>query len=59
MSTRRNVKGAKKTNTYQKEPQEYIQGQINKIRNSIEERQSWIARLKVNEVTRNYVDAKT
>ena len=30
-------------NAYQKEQIEYIQGQINKIRNSIEERQSCIA----------------
>ena len=31
------------TNRYQKEQQEYIHGQINKIRNSVEDWQSWIS----------------
>ena len=30
-------------NAYQQEQIAYIQGQINKIRNSVEDRQSWIA----------------
>ena len=37
------------TNTYLKET-EYIQDQINKIKNSVEDRQSWIAWQTVNEV---------
>ena len=39
-------------NTYQKEQIEYIQGQINKIRNSVEDRQSWIVWQTVNEVSK-------
>ena len=30
-------------NTYQNRQLEYIQGQINKIRNSVEDKQIWIA----------------
>ena len=39
-------------NTYQKEQIEYIQGQINKIRNSIEERQLCIVWQTVNEMNK-------
>ena len=39
------------TDTYQKEQLEYIQGQINKIRNSVEDRQSRIAWQTVNQVS--------
>ena len=39
-------------NTYQKEQIEYIQGQINKIRNSVEDRQSWITWQAVKEVSK-------
>ena len=38
-------------NAYQKEQMEYIQYQINKIRNSVQDRQSRIARQTVNEVS--------
>ena len=37
---------------YQNEQIEYIQGQINKIRNSVEDRQSRIAWQRVNEVSK-------
>ena len=39
------------TNTYQKEYLEDIHGQIDKIRKSVEDRQSWIAWQVVNEVS--------
>ena len=39
----RNLRRYKETNIYQKEQKEYIQDQTNKIRNSVEERQSRIA----------------
>ena len=39
-------------NAYQKEQIKYVQGQINKIRNSEEDRQSWIAWQTVNEVSK-------
>ena len=47
------LKKAKKeqTNTYQKEQLEYIRGQIDKIRNSIEDRQSQSAWQKVNKAS--------
>ena len=53
--TNANVQKLKKpqrelTNTYQKEQNEYIQGQINKIRNSVEDKQSRIVWQIVNEV---------
>ena len=38
MPTPRNLKKCKWTNAYQKEQIEYIQGQINKIKNSEEDR---------------------
>ena len=50
-STPKLKKSPERTNTYQKEQQEYIQGQMNKIRNS-EEKQSWVAWLTVNKVSR-------
>ena len=40
------------TNAYLKEQTDYIQDQINKIRDSVEERQSRIASQTVNEVSR-------
>ena len=50
-------------NTYQKEQLEFIQGQINKIRNSVKDRQSWLAWQMVNEVSRIkstlYIEAKS
>ena len=42
----------KLTTVYLKEETEYIQNQINKIRNSVEDRQSWIAWQTVNEVNK-------
>ena len=41
-----------RTNTQQKEQLEYIQGQINEIKNLVEDRQSQIAWQTVNEVNR-------
>ena len=38
------------TSAYLKEQTEYIQNQINKIRHSVEEKQSWIMWQTVNEV---------
>ena len=40
MPMNRNLKSLERINSYQKEQLEYIQGQINKVRNSIEDRQS-------------------
>ena len=40
MTMHRNLRKLRETNTFQKEPLEYIQGQINKIRNSVEDKQS-------------------
>ena len=54
MPTHRKLLKAHKelTNTYQKEQLEYIQIQIDKIWNSVEDRQSGIAWQTVNEVSR-------
>ena len=54
MPTRRKLKKAQSelTNEYQKEQIEYMQGQINKIRNSVEDRQSQLVRQTVNEVNK-------
>ena len=46
------------TNVYLKEQTEYIQNQINKIRNSVEERQSRIAWQTVNKVSRRKSTAR-
>ena len=53
MPTRRNLKKVQRelTNTYKKE-QEYIQSQIDKIRNSLADRQSRIAWQTVNEMNK-------
>ena len=51
MPTCRNLRQHKE-NTYQKEQKEYIQGKINKIRNSVKDRPSWIAWQTVNEVSK-------
>ena len=40
-------------NTYQKEQMEYVQGQINKIRNTVEDKQSRIAWQTVNDVCKS------
>ena len=48
----RNLRKFKTNNTHQKEWLEYIQGQMDKIRNSVENRQSWIAWQTINEVNR-------
>ena len=45
--------------TCQKEQIEYIQGQINKIRNSVEDRQSRIAWQTVNEVSKMKSTSRT
>ena len=45
------MKHQKKTTTYQKELLEYIQGLLNKIKNSVEDRQSQIAWPTVNKVS--------
>ena len=55
--TNANVQKLKKAqrkliNIYQKEQIEYIRGQINKIRNSVEDRQSRIAWQTANEVSK-------
>ena len=39
-------------NAYQKEQIEYVQGQINKIRNLVEDKQSWIVWQTVNEASK-------
>ena len=46
------------SNIYLKQQTEYIQNQINKIRNSVEDRQSRIAWQTVNEVSRRKSTAK-
>ena len=48
-------------NAYQKEQEGYIQSQINKIRNLVEDRQSWIAWQTVNEVSnkKEHLKSKT
>ena len=46
-------------NIYLKEQTEYIQNQINKIRDSVEDRQSRIARQMINKVSRRKSTAKT
>ena len=45
-------------NAYQKEQIEYIQEQINKIRNSVEDKQSRIASLAVNEANKRKSTSK-
>ena len=53
MSTLRNLRRlGELINAYQKEQIEYIQGQINEIKNSVEDRQSRIAWQTVNEVSK-------
>ena len=44
---------------YLKEQTQYIQNQIDKIRDSVEDRQSWIAWQRINEVSRRKSTAKT
>ena len=46
-------------NAFQKEQIEYIQGQTNKIRNSVEDRQSWIAWQTVKEVSKRKSTSRT
>ena len=48
------------TKTYQNEQPEYIQGQINPIKNFIDDKQSWLAWQAINEVNRkkNILKAK-
>ena len=45
--------------TYIKEQTEYIQNQIDKIRDSVEDRQSRIAWQRINEVSRRKITAKS
>ena len=46
------------TNAYLKEQTEYIQEQINKIRHSVEDEQSWIAWQTVNELSKRKITAR-
>ena len=47
------------TSAYLKEQTEYIQDQINKIQHSVEDRQSWIAWQRVNEVSKRKSISRT